>query len=220
MDDAIHFQEVKLFLSSMAISSLHAKAFMNLVGKSRPEEIKIALIENAADIYPDEQKAWMYDNRDAIAAHGFQVDVVDLEAYRQGRETGLAKRLANSDVIWLGGGNTYYLRWILRETRTDAIITDLVQHGTVYDGGSAGAIVAGPTLKYFETADDPHEAPEHLVDGLGLTDTVVVPHWSNGKFGEVMEDIQTSLEQDNFKTCCITDDQALIIDGNSQRVIP
>ena len=62
----------------------------------------------------------------------------------------LTSKLSSKDALWHGGGNTFYLRWILSNTGADEVITKLVRHGLVYGGGSAGAIVAGPTLKYFE----------------------------------------------------------------------
>lgn len=208
---------MKLFLSSMAISYSQGKAFLDLVGKEKVTDVSIALIENAADVYEEGKKDWVYESRDSISAHGFKVDLVDLEDYRQG-DKGLLQRLEQADAIWLGGGNTYYLRWILKETRADSIITGLVKRGKVYGGGSAGAIVAGPTLKYFEPADDPDKAPEQITDGLGLSETVVVPHWGNEKYGQIMEDINKKLIYAGFKTITISDEQALIIDGDNQRV--
>ena len=52
------------------------------------------------------------------------------------------------DAIWISGGNGYYLRWILKETGTDTFIRELLKKGVVYSGWSAGACIAGPTLKY------------------------------------------------------------------------
>lgn len=210
---------MKLFLSSMAISYPQSRAFLDLIGKARPEDVKIAMIENAADPYKEGKKDWVHDNRTSIEAHGFQVDVVDLEDYRQGKKL-LLPRLEDADAIWLGGGNTYYLRWILRETRSDVMIKRLVAQGKVYGGGSAGAIVAGPTLKHFEPADDPAEAPEAIYDGLELTETVVVPHWANEKYGEIIKCIERKLQDDGYTTVHITDDQALVINGKSQKIVP
>jgi len=191
---------------------------MQLVGKDKPQDIKIALIENAADTYTEDRKAWVYDNRADIQSHGFQVDLVDLADYQLG-EAGLLSRLEAYDVIWLSGGNTYYLRWILHETGADSMIQDLARQGKVVGGASAGAIVVGPTLKHFELADDPADAPEVTYDGLCLTDAVIIPHWGNEKYGEIMADAEKNLQSDGFETVHITDDQALAIDGSAQRVI-
>lgn len=202
----------------MAISPAQLPAFMGLVGKENPSDVKLALIENAADTYADDKKGWMYENRDAITSHGFQVELIDLKKYKNKKEQLLAE-LEKADAIWLGGGNTYYLRWILHETGADEMIKQLVSDGKIYGGGSAGAIVAGPTLKYFEPVDNPAKAPEVIYDGLGLTDIAVVPHWDNAKYCEDMAEIERNLQDAGFKTEHITDEQAFLIGGDSQKIV-
>ncbi len=210
---------MKLFLSSLAISPSQLSSFVELTGKEKPSDIRLALIENAADTYVEEKKGWMYENRDAITSHGFQVELIDLKEYTNKKEQLLAE-LEKADAIWLGGGNTYYLRWILRETGADEMIKRLVSDGKIYGGGSAGAIVGGPTLKYFEPVDDPAKAPEVIYDGLVLTDIAVVPHWDNVKYGEDMAEIERNLQNAGFKTEHITDDQAVIVNGGNHDIFP
>lgn len=208
---------MKLFLSSMAISAEQAEAFNRLFSK-KPEDIKLALIENAADVYDDNSTDWVDENRAAIQARGYQVEIIDLRDYRS-KSGELREKLSEKDAIWLGGGNTCYLRWILKDTGTDKIVTDLIQSGVVYGGGSAGAIVAGPTLKHFEDADDPSDSPEVILDGLRLTETAVIPHAGNEKYGEVMDRIEPLLQSEGFTTAAITDEQAWVFDEGKEQVI-
>ncbi len=209
---------MKLFLSSLGISYEQAPSFVQLVGKPA-YDIRLAFIE-----YDDGEKGesvHVDENRIAIQALGISVKPIDLNDYKDGlRKEPLLHTLRGCDVIWLGGGNTYYLRWLLKETRADVIIKGLIERGKIYGGGSAGAIVAGPTLKHFEPADDPATAPELIMTGLGLTDTVVVPHWNNEKFGPAVVKIAEKLKADGYKVQVITDSQALVIDGETQEVVP
>lgn len=207
---------MKLFLSSQAISKEQAPHLIKLVGKPA-KNIKLAVIENAADV-EEGPKDWLIRNRQMIESHGFNIEYVDLRAYTQDLET-LHIRLTNKDVIWFGGGNTYYLRWLLRDTEIESIVRDLVQSGIVYGGGSAGAIVAGPTLHHFEAADDPKVSPGVVYEGLGLTNKVVVPHADNAKYASVIQDINDKLSADDYQTVLLTDAQALIIDGDSEDVV-
>ena len=202
----------------MAISAEQGDAFARLVGK-QPKDIKLALIENAADVYDDDSTDWADENREAIKARGYQVELLDLRNFKSNPKS-LQEKLASKDAIWLGGGNTFYLRWVLKDTGADEIIRRLVSNGTVYGGGSAGAIVAGPTLKHFEDADDPHDSPSIVLEGLHLTDTVVVPHVANEKYGKAMEKIEARLKRDGYNTIAITDDQAVVFDGGKRKVIP
>lgn len=202
----------------MAISPDQEAAFTQLVGK-QPHDITLALIENAVDVYDDDSTDWVGESREAIKAYGYQVEIIDLRKFR-GKRDELYVKLASKDAIWLGGGNTFYLRWILRDTGADEIIRELVGKGTVYGGGSAGAIVAGPTLNYFEDADDPNDSPEIILEGLHLTDTVVVPHIGNEKYGEAMKKINISLKKDKYITIPITDEQGVVFDTNKQKIVP
>lgn len=200
---------MKLFLSSLNITPQLAPHFLDLVGKPA-HKIRAALIQNAADVETGPKK-WVDAQQTALEKHTGNLEIIDLQHYTHNRRA-LREVMADKDLIWLGGGNTYYLRWLLRETHADEIIIELVKNGTVYGGSSAGAIVAGPTLKYFETADDPKEAPEIIFEGLGLIDDVVVPHIDNPLFSSVTGGIIERLDDDGFQTVPLKDSQALIID--------
>jgi dipeptidase E len=208
---------MKLYLTSIAMSAELVSHFTGLVGKS-PAETHIVLIENAADVESGDLH-WVRENYQSIVDGGFNVGRLDLRQYAD-RQADLATELEACDVIWLGGGNIYYLRDLLKRTGADEVIRRLIKSGTVYAGGSAGAVVAGPTLKHFEAADDPSKAPADTTSGLGLTDIVLVPHIDNAKHHDVLEATNRRLLQDGFRTCPLRDGQALVIDGDSVTVIP
>jgi dipeptidase E len=207
---------MKLFLSSVSVTGPQGQALAHLVGKPA-REIKFALIENAAEPYPDYPSPWLLASRADILAQPFQTDILDLKTYQTPAD--LKAKLITYDVIWLSGGNTYYLRWLLRETGADRVITELVNEGKVYGGGSAGAIMAGPTLKFFEVADDPKMAPEVLLDGLHFTDSVIVPHFDMAKYRDIMQGIVTNLKQAGYKPVPLTNSQAMVINGFDETII-
>lgn len=199
----------------MSVSYAQAPVFSKLVGASI-KDMRLAFITYGIETGTSGQD----ENIDNLKTLGIQVKELILEDFKDGiRRMPLLPLLRESDVIWLGGGNTYYLRWLLRETRADVMIQGLVSQGKVYGGGSAGAIVAGPTLKYFDEADDPSLAPERIDKGLGLTDIVVVPHWQNEKFGDIVARAADKLEKDGYHIQPLTDEQALITDGNAQAIV-
>ena len=208
---------MKLFLSSLAISDPQSIELSKLVGKE-PKNIRLALIENAADTYASDSRAWVDQNRAAIKSHDFDVELIDIRQYKN-NVPALKNNLAAKDVIWFGGGNIYYLRWLLKDLGVDTLLAELIKQGVVYGGGSAGAIIAGPTLKHFETADDPNDAPETILDGLHFIDSVIVPHIDNAKFAAVIHGINDKLKADGYQTVPLGDAQALVVDGQSRKVI-
>lgn len=207
---------MKLFLSSQAISKEQAPHLIELVGKSA-KDIRLAVIENAADVESG-PRPWLIRNRKMIESHGFDVEYVDLKQYAKDIDS-LQRKLTDKDVVWFGGGNTYYIRWLIHDMGIENILRDFAESGKVYGGGSAGSIIAGPTLKYFETADDINEAPEVLFDGLSLTDKVVLPHMDNAKYAPIMRGIEYRLQADGYRTISLTDVQALVINGSTEEIV-
>jgi dipeptidase E len=208
---------MKLFLySSYLLSPEHRDALHRLVGKP-PEDIRFAAIENAVDAQ-DGATEWVQDSRNALAGNPAQIEVIDLRQWR-GDRPGLRAKLAGKDVIWLCGGNTFYLRWILKETGADEIIRELVGSGVVYAGWSAGAVVAGPTLRCFEAVEDLAVVPEAVFDGLDLTDIVVVPHMDLEEFAAGMQRIEQQLRQEGFRTAPLVEAQALVVQPGEHQII-
>jgi dipeptidase E len=208
---------MKLFLSSVSVTKDQLPEFVKLVGK-KPADIKFALIENGADVYAEADRGFVKRESDALEAVGMKLNRIDLRTYFG--EPGLQDALKNFDVIWMGGGNTYYLRWALREAGFDDCVQTLLDSGVVYGGGSAGAVVAGPTLKNFENADEPDKAPKLVKDGLKLTDFVPLPHWNNKKFGHVIAEVKQKFDAASVRVMTITDEQAIIVDGEQVIIAP
>jgi peptidase E len=82
-------------------------------------------------------------------------------------------------AVYIEQGNTYYVTYQVRRSGLDVAILDLVSRGGLYTGASAGAILAGATIRTCEWKgwDDPgHDtswdlrATKHGLDGLGMMD--------------------------------------------------
>lgn len=206
---------MKLLLCSFWTSAEQDLELSKLVGKE-PKNTKVAYIENASDIYQDEES--LIEGRNVLRDKGFDFEVVDLRNFIDKYEK-LRKKLEDKDVFWLTGGNPFYLRWWMKKVGADEIITDLVGKGKVYVGASASSVVAGPTLKYFDNQDDPNAAEEVIWEGLGLTQTVVVPHIDNEEFGEGCREAGERLKAEGYTTQPIKDDEAFLINGDYHAVI-
>jgi dipeptidase E len=189
----------RLFLMSMGIEGSQFLSFEQLVNK-KPEEIKIAFIENAADIIPGADE-WLPAMRQPWIDRGYSLAVIDLRKWASDRdEKGLSELLSIFDVIWVGGGHTYYLRWILKASGADEIIVRLIKSGKVYAGWSAGAVVAGPSIKYFDKmGDEPSAAPEQIYSGLGLMEEIIIPHFDHPDFAGGASATSKALQAEGYK---------------------
>jgi len=105
--------------------------------------------------------------RRRLAPLGLEVD----SAYAAGDP---ARAVRDAEGIFVGGGNTFRLLDALQRLGLVAAIRDCVEAGAPYLGSSAGAIVAGPTLK--TTKDMPVVEPASF-DALGLVPFQISPHY-------------------------------------------
>lgn len=208
---------MKLFLTSANVNETLQQEFFKLVGKN-PAEVKFALIENAADPYTEEKKGFVYETRAVLEKLPMQIERIDLREYGSGKKD-IYEVLRRFDVVWIGGGNTFYLRWIFRESGVDTVLTKLLNKGIVYAGGSAGSVIVCPNLEKYNVVDDPAKAPELIKNGLNLIDFQIVPHWGTEKYQTKLQEVKDCYDQLNKKVVTLTDEQALVISNDEVRVI-
>ena len=86
------------------------------------------------------------------------------------------------DLVFVGGGNTYDLLHRIREAGVAAALRRFLRAGGTSYGGSAGAIVAGPSIGLASGHDaDRHHDPDD--SGLGLVPVEVLPHFTEARRG-------------------------------------
>ncbi len=189
----------------------------DLVGKPL-SECRFLLCENAADVYDENHKGFVYETRKTLESFDIKLNYLDLREYRQ-RNDGLRSVLESYDIVWFGGGNTYYLRWLMRASRFDTMIKDVLDRGVVYGGGSAGAIVACHDIRFYDLVDDPKLSPEHVTVGLGLTDVVLIPHWGTKSIAQELTKIRDQFTKVGKELICMTDQQALVVTSEGCQLI-
>jgi len=203
---------MKLYLSSYRIPTPDDLSF--LLGKPL-NEVSVALIPNAKDYYSE--LAWKFKVNDIVTymeQFGLHVVIVDLREYSNASM--LRDKLADFDLIWAMGGNTFVLRYEMKRSGFDKIIGELLSRGIVYGGDSAGALVVGLSLAGIEKADQPEFAKEIIKDGIGLVKAHILPHVDNPEFMEI-----TPIFKDLHKTDEIIelkDSQAVVFDGDKRYI--
>lgn len=201
---------MKLYLSSYLLPN--TKAFSDFVGKE-PSSIKIGLVINAKDHKPAverEQKITFLLGY--FRNLGFEVEEINLLDYPKGNN--LLQKFKEFDVVWFCGGNTYSLRYAIEQSNCESILKQALNESVVYAGDSAGAIIVGPTLKYFDMADDPSVVPRLIYEGLNIVDFSVLPHWGSPAFSHALGDIERQLKDDGYKTIRLNDSEYLLVENN------
>jgi dipeptidase E len=202
----------KLFLASAASITLDK---VRKLLPDMPSNLNLAFVTTASDPYED--KAWLYEDRDKLISMGFKVKDFDIKNKTQ--ET-LNQELNNVDVIFIAGGNIFYLLEKTLKSGFDKVVKQLIDKGVVYIGSSAGSVLLCPTIEYCKTFDDPKIAPNlKSYNGLGIVDFLIIPHYEKEKYIQRQETVKNEWRNKGFNIKLITNNQAIIIDGKECEIV-
>ena len=200
----------KLFLASVAANTLN---YILPLLPAKPKNCKVAFIPTAADPYAATR--FVDKDRRKFAEIGFNVIDIDLKGKN---EKQLLEKLKNADVIFVSGGNTFYLLEKARQSGFDKTAKSLVKKGVIYAGSSAGSVLAGPTIEPIKLLDDPSKARLKSCKSLGLVDFIVIPHFDSEEYGPKCKKILSEYKG-KFKLLPLKDSQAVIVEGSSVKVV-
>ncbi|MGW6979076.1 Type 1 glutamine amidotransferase-like domain-containing protein [Streptomyces sp. NPDC054932] len=179
-----------------------------------PHELKVAFIPTASN--PSRNKEGTENDREKLRSLGFRITDVDIAATP--RED-LRRTLKQADVIFVGGGNTFYLLQEARRSGFDTMLREFIEDGTPYIGSSAGSVLLGPTIEPIKMMDDPKEAPElDSYEGLGLVDFVPLVHYGNEEFAEEYKTALTDLYAAGPRFVLVRDHEFLTVRGDQWRI--
>jgi dipeptidase E len=178
----------KLFLaSSFADVSEYLVDFIgeNMYGKT------VTFIPTASNL--EEVNHYMKSDKLAFEELGMIVDELDIAV---AAPTLIQQKITLNDYIFIGGGNTFYLLQMLRQSGADQIISRQIQQGKPYIGTSAGSVIVAPNIDYIGLMDEKDKAPL-LTDyaALNMVDFYPLPHYGNPPFKETAQQTLDTYQQ-------------------------
>lgn len=202
----------KLFLASEANVTLDK---VTELLPRKPSELNVVFIPTAGDPY--KEKSWLYEDRDKLVQMGFKVKDLNITGKTPSI---LNKELKNADVIFVAGGNTFYLLEKVRESGFDTIVKRLIDKGVIYIGSSAGSVLLCPTIAVVEGLDDPKEAPQlKSYTSLGIVDFLILPHYGDEQYKKKYEVIMKKWKNKGYEMKLLTNRQAIIVHGDKCKIV-
>ena len=179
---------MRLLLTSAGITNETIKsALLEMLGKA-PEETKIAFIPTAADVEPG-HKDWLIKNVREFLKIGdwAQFDIVDIASLER---KFWEPRLKEADVLYVSGGNEFFLMHNIQESGLEDILPELLKT-KVWVGISAGSMVVGKKIEpelskliYEEDIVPPFDKVERFLD---YVDFAIKPHMNSQAFPKAGE---------------------------------
>lgn len=168
---------MKLFLTSAGLPPETTEEFLKLLNK-KPEETKIGFIPTASfDHHPEGDAPYVKADKQRLIELGFKmITEIDL---REEDEESLREKMKALDVIFVTGGNTFYLMKYIRESGFDKLLKAFLGRGGIYLGVSAGSYVAAPDISgaQWKHLEDINMVGLKDLRGLGLVDFLISPHY-------------------------------------------
>ena len=181
---------------------------------SRPfSELNVVCIPTAANAY--ENTDWLAEETAPLKNRAKTFVEFDLLGKSYGD---VYAALKNADVIYVTGGNTYYLLEQVRLCDFSGALKQRLQAGAYYIGGSAGAVLACPRIDFIGDMDDPGKANLDTYEGLGLVDCPVMPHIDHEEYGPKTMKVIADLESQGVKIIGLREDQALHVRDNRMEI--
>lgn len=197
----------KLLLTSTGLTSENVSLkFKGLV--SNPKNTSVAIVTTAAEGKSENKYSQLAKKQ--FEELGFlAVDFVDLETEPQ-------KDFSSYDVIYVCGGNTFKLLKFAREANFKTAIENLLERDGVYIGVSAGSIIVGPSIVIAgEVAADSNDIGLEDLTGFGITDLIILPHYSP----EIEEEVIAFENKYSVKVERLNNSQAILIENDQENLV-
>ncbi len=192
---------MRLFLTSSCISEELRKPFLKFLSKS-PDKIKLYFIPTASDV--EENKYYTCKSMDDFSVMGINPIWYALKFKTKAQ---ISQGLSDADIIWIGGGNTFYLLDVMRKTGTLDIINDLVCNKNIaYGGTSAGTILATPSI---EIAGWGQDADVNDVNINDLNSLNFVNFYTQVHYNPALDQNTINTKKGNYPIYAIPDGSAI-----------
>ena len=191
---------IQLFLtSSFADSYKQLEPFVN----DSLENKTIAFFDTASQV--EEYSEFKDEALALLEKLKMTVTIIDLN------QPNFKEQIKVSDIIFVAGGNTFYLLQELRRSGADQLIEEHINSGKLYIGESAGSIIMAPDIDYIKEMDEPEKASQlKSTAAFNFVDIYPLPHMDNEYMKEAAQIILEKY-QDNLPLHPLNDDEVILV---------
>ena len=204
---------MKLLLTSQGIQKELEKDFLSLLSKP-PKDNRVINITTASFGDHATRPKWL----DTYITQLNKLGITNIEELdiRDKSQKELNISLSNKDIIFVNGGNTFFLLDYIKKTGFDRIIKESVYKGIIYIGISAGSYITCPTI---EQSTWEHQDRNRF--GLtNLTALNFVPFLISAHFEEKYRKIiENAALKTKYPIVALNDHQAILVKDNKFKLV-
>jgi peptidase E len=195
---------MKLLLTSTGFANQKIADFFLDILRKDPTDAMVAFIPTASRT--EEELFYVRKSKQELLDMGIKKIVeFDLENKPS------SDPLSGFDIVYVCGGNTYYL---LKKIRNSGFDVALNNFNGLYVGVSAGSIVVGPSIEIAGPWDENDISLEDE-SGMNIIDFAVSPHYQR-KDKEIIAEIKSKVDYEILE---LTDNQAIFCENGKRKII-
>lgn len=176
-----------------------------------PPALRMAYITTAFKV---EEKSVFADlDLKELTEMGFRIEEIDISGKNYAQ---LQELLGDKDVIYVQGGNTFYLLKEAKSSGFDRVVRELLDKGVIYIEVSAGSYIACPTIEMatWKRSKDQHDVTDF--SAMNLVPFLLSVHYNREKYREAL---LKGITQTKYPVRILTDDQAFLIQDGAVTLI-
>ncbi len=179
-------------------------------------DVTVAFIMTAHKYKLEDDPSYRDEDLQLMRNTGFNVEEVDIDGKT---EVQVMKLLEFKDIIFVAGGNTFYLLKSMRKCNFETVIRKLLKWGKVYIGVSAGSIVAGKTIQTANWKNiDKNAVGLKDLKGLGLVPFDLFVHYEP-EWAEIIKQKIPKAKKRLKNLRILEDGQAILVQGKEVDLI-
>ena len=176
---------------------------------------EVLFIPTAANV--EEYRDYVDEAKEAFAKMGFTLEILDVS---KASKAEAKAKIGTAQVIYVSGGNTFYLLRELKKKGLAGLIADRVRSGElIYVGESAGAMIAAPSVEYASAMDNASGSESVATQtGLDLVKFYPVPHYGEEPFVQSAAEILKAYGG-KLKLVPINNAEAIAVHGDKFEIL-
>lgn len=204
---------MKLLLTSQGLPSELKEVFLSLLTKS-PEKTRVLFITTAAYGESESRPQWLDVYKNQLYSYGIKkVEELDIQSKQYER---LEKAVNAADIIFVNGGNTFFLLYWIRKTGFDRLILNAVTKGKLYIGISAGSNIACPTIEQsLWKSKDKNKVNLTDLSALNLVPFLITVHYKREQRPVISKAAKTT----KSAIVALNDTQAILIEDGKCKLV-
>lgn len=168
-----------LFLTSSVGVPPVARSIRKHLGTDKPLRTVFLSTPVEGDADQDDL-SWVDDERNELNKYDF----VTFDYTITGKNLAQIRQdLEGIEVLYISGGNEFYLKEKSNESHFEEFVHDFVGSGGIYIGTSGGSIIAGTDMTPLQNLSDLKGLSAPVDNkGFGLVNFTILPHWGSTEF--------------------------------------